>query len=491
MGEVRYAYIRLDLEEKLESVREKTLGEVDTANVFAIAETNPKVTGIAGDVVEQSILGYPPDSLQRPDILVDGIPTEVKTTGLRPSKKGQGLEAKEPMSITAVSLDTIAAEVFEDSNFWHKVEHMLIVYYLYDSDTTVKAAEYADFPIKGYQFHEFDPDEVETLAADWQLVHDFVQKTQDEHTSEAERRELYPLLSSALRKDLMLIDTAPKYPHPPRFRLKRSTVTAIARKNFGDKMEQLPRSYTTYAAIDMKLRTVTDEYAGRKVGDICAELGIPTLSKKGKEKKSVAEPLVVKLFGGEGKMSGIELFSKIGLAAKSIVLTKDGARTEDMKLFTIDFDELTDPDAEFEESLFYEFFANNQLLCVVFEEPSKEAPLVENVLRGFKRLTFDDAFIEGEVRPVWEEIRRLIATGELRFVTDIDKKTGKPRINKTGVVKGAPNLPKSKDGLIFLRGTSTDSTKKPEVVNGVRMYKQQVWVKGSYIAKRLDAEPWV
>lgn len=485
MGAIQYAYVRLDLEEKLESVRNKTLGEVDAANVFAITETNPKVTGIAGDVVEQSILGYPPDSEQRPDILVDGVPTEVKTTGLRPSKRGQGLEAKEPMSITAVSLDTIVAEDFAGSNFWHKVEHMLIVYYLYDSETTVKAADYAAFPIKGYQFHEFDPEEVAMLESDWQMVHDFVKRIQDEHPDEDERKELYPLLSSALRKDLMLIDTAPKYPHPPRFRLKRSTVTAIARKNFGDSMEQLPRSYTSYAAIDMKLRSVSEEYAGRTVGDICADFGIDAAS------KNVAEQMVVRVFDGTGKMGRIELFSKIGLAAKSVTLTREGKRTEDMKLFTIDFDEFADPAATFEESLFYEYFANNQLLCVVYEEPSLEAPLSDNVLKGFKRLSFDDAFIEGEVRRVWEEIRRLVTTGELRFVPTISKKTGKPVVNKTGVIQGAPNFPKSKDGLVFVRGTSTDSTRKPEIVNGIAMYKQQVWVKGTYIASRLDAEPWI
>ena len=485
MGAVSYAYVRLDLEDKLESVRGKTLGEVDTANVFAITKTNPKVTGIAGDVVEQSILGYPPDSLQRPDIIVDGVPTEVKTTGLRPSKRGQGLEAKEPMSITAVSLDTLADEEFEDSNFWHKVEHMLIVYYLYDSDSTVKAADYANFPIKGYQFHEFDADEVATLESDWQLVHDFVKHIQDEHPDEEERKRLYPLLSSALRRDLMLIDTAPKYPHPPRFRLKRSTVSAIARKNFGDSMEQLPRSYTSYAAIDMKLHAVSEEYAGKTIGTVCDSFGIDS------ESKNVAEQMVVRMFGASGKMSKIELFSKIGLTAKSVALTREGKRTEDMKLFTIDFDEFENPDATFEESLFYEFFANNQLLCVVYEEPSKDAPLAENLLRGFKRLTFDDEFIEKEVRPVWEKTHELIVTGTLRFVPSVSKKTGRPIINKTGVPKGAPNFPKSRHGLVFIRGTSTDSTHKPETVNGIAMYKQQVWVKGSYIAARLDEEPWI
>ena len=37
---------------------------------------------------------------------------------------------------------------------------------------------------------------------------------------------------------------------------------------------------------------------------------------------------------------------------------------------------------------------------------------------------------------------------------------GRPIVNRTGVTRSAPNLPKAKDGLVFVRGTSADSTKK-------------------------------
>ena len=138
----------------LDGCLNKTLGEVDSNNVFDRTIKHPKITGIAGDVIEQSVLGYPPDIRQEPDLDIDGVKTELKTTGMR--RKGSRYDAKEPMSITAVSPDTIVNETFLDSNFWHKLEHMLFVYYLYDSPSPVKAAQYADFPIKGYQFHEFD-----------------------------------------------------------------------------------------------------------------------------------------------------------------------------------------------------------------------------------------------------------------------------------------------------------------------------------------------
>lgn len=485
---MRPVYTWIELEGKLEKTLGKTLGEVDSKNVFAVTRTNPKVTGIAGDVIEQSVIGYSANSDQEPDLVIDGVETELKTTGLRRSKKGKGLEAKEPMSITAVSLDTIASEEFETSNFWHKAKRMLIVYYLYDSDTTVVAAQYAYFPIKGYQLHEFDEDEIEALKNDWTLVRDFVKKIQETYPDEESRKARYPKLSSALRKDLLLIDTAPKYPNPPRFRLKRSTVTAMARKCFGETMMQLPRSYTSYASIDAQLRKVAQEYAGETLGSIARRMGISYDA--GKQNKSLAEQFVTKAFGASGKMGSIELFAKIGLKAKTIAVTKAGARTEDMKLFTIDFDEFKECE-KFEDSLFFEYFNNNQLLCMVFEEPSVEAPLIENVFRGFKRVAFDDAFIDSEVRRVWERIKHLIENDELVDVVSYDQNTKQPVVNKTGVVKSAPNFPKSKDGVVFVRGTSGDSTHKPECVNGVRMYKQQVWVKGSYIASRIADEDWI
>lgn len=174
MGAFQYCSTWFELEDKLVACLGKTLGEVDVRDVFAKTKMNPKVTGIDSDVIEQSVIGYPSDSEQEPDLVIDGKETELKTTGLKRSKKDSGFEAKEPMSITAVSLNKISSEEFETSNFWHKAKRMLIVYCLYDSEKTVLAADYADFPIKGYQLHEFDDDEREALKNGWTLVRDYV-----------------------------------------------------------------------------------------------------------------------------------------------------------------------------------------------------------------------------------------------------------------------------------------------------------------------------
>jgi len=154
-----HIFTRKELDEKLSSVTNKTLGEVDVNHVFNKAIDKPKITGIAGDVIEQSVLGYPADNKQEPDLIVDGLHTELKTTGLRkPKRLGNSDDdkhfiAKEGVSITAVSPENITSQEFEDSYLWHKMEHMLFVFYHYNSYKVVPAYDYSTFKVLCIHFH--------------------------------------------------------------------------------------------------------------------------------------------------------------------------------------------------------------------------------------------------------------------------------------------------------------------------------------------------
>lgn len=469
---------RSDLERLLENALNKTLGEVDVNHVFDKTKTNPKITGIAGDVIEQSVLGLPVDNKQRPDLDVDGIDIELKTTGIKISKKDiNKYEAKEPMSITAVSPNRIINEAFDTSNFWHKLERMLLVYYHYASNKTVPAAEYANFYIRGYEFHEFNDEDKVRLKNDWEIVRDFIKNLQDAYDVPENQ---YPRLSSELRDKLMYIDTAPKWPNSPRFRLKRQLLNSIVQNHFGDSLEQLPRRYASYKEIDSKCSALTKQYSGKSVNELVNELKI-----EGAISKSISEQIAVRMFGGKSKkISKIELFSKIGLIGKTITLTTTGSRTEDMKLFTIDFEEWADEHAVFEDSTIYDYFANHQFICIIFEEPSSTSALADNKFIGFKRLTFSDEIIQSVVRKIWEEIRVLVNENKLKEEI-VCNKQNQPIINKNGTVKTSINFPKSKENIIFVRGTGQDSNDKAVKVNGISMYRQNVWLKGSYVVEAL------
>lgn len=465
------------LKMKLQEVVGKTLGEVDINGVFKRAERYSKITGIAGDVVEESVIGYGANSDQAPDLCIDGVDIELKTTGIRRSKKKAGAyEAKEPMSITAVSVDKIVEEYFEDSNFWHKIAHMLLVYYEYASEGKVEALGYRDFPIRGYQFYDCQGKDREILEQDWTIVRDFIIGLQNEFSNPAEQ---YPRISHELRSRLMFIDTAPKWPNPPRFRFKRSFVTALWQRYVEkEALEDLPDTYNSFSDIDARCHQAAQQYVGQTVSALVEMLGI-----EGKiDNKAIAEKAIIKIFRSKAKkLNHIRLFHDIDLIAKSITVTVEGARTEDMKLFKIDFTEWMDQEQVFENSEIYSYFAEHQFLYVVFEEPSESAPLAENRLLGFKRMAFDEEFIQTRVRWLWERVRYLLSSGGLQDMPQCDK-TGKMRINKNGVPSSAPNFPKSRENDVFVRGSGTDSRRKPETVQGIQMYAQYVWIKGGAMA---------
>ena len=62
----------------LEGAKGKTLGEVDKSHQFDRTKKNIKITGIAGDVIEQSVFGYERDSKQECDIEIDGVIVKMK-----------------------------------------------------------------------------------------------------------------------------------------------------------------------------------------------------------------------------------------------------------------------------------------------------------------------------------------------------------------------------------------------------------------------------
>lgn len=290
----------------------------------------------------------------------------------------------------------------------------------------------------------------------------------------------------------MLIDTAPKWPNRPRFRLKRSTVTTMVQKYFGKKFEQLEKEYNTYEELDEQLNGFTKQYKYKSIQELLQILDIPVnLNRAGDVSKSVTEQIVTRMFGAKSKkISKIELFSEIGLIAKTITQTKQGTRTEDTKLFKVDFDEWLDEKIRFEESSLYSDFSERQFLFIIFEEQDKEEKLLTNKFLGFKRVIFSEEFIEKQVKFIWDDVRNKVFSNSLHEEVILSKK-GDPIINKNGTIKTSVNFPKSKHNDVFFRGTGMDSSDKTITINGIDMYRQNVWIKGSVINRMLNSVDFI
>lgn len=511
-----HVYNKADLANRFDAVLGKTLEEIDTKGLFNHVQEFNLQKGVVGSLIEQCVLGYNPDSKQEADlVVVDGescIKTELKSTGmLLKADPKKHFVAKEPMSITAVGVYDIAEQDFWTSHFWNKLEHMLLVYYLYKADHPVTPYEYRLFPIKGYEFHKFDEADTEILKQDWEHVRELAVRVTAHHPGprtkewkEAVKQE-YIDVHGELRRVLNYVDLAPKF--PPRFRLKKPVVSAIISKHFGYQLEQLPGRYAVITDIDKKCRELTELYAGETIGQLTSRFGLPC-----GENKSICEKIAVAMFGGKSKkLNQIELFSRFGLIGKSIVMTPTGGRTEDMKLFHIDFNEMVRTEVveesegarpiQFEDSELYAYFADHEFLCIMYEEPAKEHvideltgkrkekkhPLGMNKFIGFKRLVFSDEFIDTTVRKLWDDTRGKVMNGTLEDVPEMSG--GKVKILRSGDISSAPNFMKSSENTVFVRGSATDASHKTECVNGIRMLPQYVWIKGTAVIDELKNTP--
>lgn len=515
-----HIYEKTDLVKRFDNILGITLEEVDNKGFFERIQAYSLQKGVAGSLIEQCVLEYEPDSKQEADLIVndgdESLRTELKTTGMVISDTPRThYVAKEPMSITAVGVYDIADQTFETSHFWEKLEHMLIVYYHYLADHPVEAYEYRTFPIKGYEFHEFDDIETETLRQDWEYVRALASRIISHYPGERNKewkeavKQEYIDTHGELRSVLSYIDLAPKF--PPRFRLKKPVVSSIIAKHFGYELEQLPGRYSSISDIDAKCEELTNTYKGQTIKQLAELFGREVYSSNGKEKKGIAEEIIISMFGGQSKkLNQIKLFEQFGIIGKSIVLTANGGRTEDMKLFHVDFDEIArttivdsegiERSYEFEDSELYSYFADHEFLCIIFQEPTPmlaemdvncdfilEQPkeiLANNTFVGFKRLVFSDEFIDSVVRRLWEDIRDKIMNNRLVDVVQL-KKDGNPVVNPNGEISSAPNFMKASQNAIFLRGSGKDSNDKTEMVNGIKMLPQYIWIKGTSIVEKL------
>lgn len=494
----------------LEGIKGKTLGEVDTSHQFARTERSEKITGIAGDVIEQSVFGYERDSKQECDIEIDGVLTELKTTGVRVPKSdlknvmgktGDAynvyLGAKEGISITGVTLEPTIQTDFLTSHFWEKSEHLLIVFYEYKSYDVVPASSYAQFPIVDYCYNSFSEEEKAKLRNDWEIVRDHLQNIYSAYPKQEERNKQLVGFTHLLRPNLLLIELVPGFKkksndtyQKPRYRLKQTFVDYIVRGHFNKSrasMEiELKESFSSFVQLDAKCQMLTAKYRGKTLPQLKQMLGIDA------DTKDIAAKCILRMFDADcNRLNQIADFAKAGIIVKTITVTPKGGRTEDMKLKHIDFAEWADRDIDFEESEVYEYFCEHSFLCPIFCEHDSTNQS-KTVFEGFKRFAFDDQFIENEVRRTWEKSRKLIHRNELKWEYLYDKE-GNKRMNGRGAYMGAPNFPKSSEYTVFFRGGADASTEetRTECVNGISMLPQYFWLKGSFIANKLQVIPYI
>lgn len=516
-------FLRTELDKILPKIENKTFEEVDKKNLFEtqkdILTTSSMDKGIFGKVIEYSVLDMELDQKSEPDIDIDYIGTseayrkvertEIKTTGLV-NKEKIGLVPKERVSVTAVSIGNIEKENFNHSAFWHKIEHLLWIFYEYKYKGREKKLNertgkyiYKNIPYSpyeqrhfvilnvGYQHMKDCPDDYAKLKHDWQVIHDYLVAVQDK-SQEDKEKNWWPMLHTNTKAQLWYIDIAPRYPNKPRLAFKNSYVTTVYDTMFRNgKYEVLDTTYSSYDELNAMLHEKAELYAGKCLSQIACDLGWEYSSA---ENKNLTEAIATAFFDNKiKKLNRIDMFCKAGIICKTITLNSKYTNTENgTKLFTIDLEEFSDPGISYEESNYYEYFSSHRFLVIIFQESDDRQPNDLHKFLGFKWISFDD-LLYTDCKKFWDDTRDKIINNKVEEKYDLTK-DGKIKVTpKTKVKQTYLNFLKSSENNIFLRGTGNDAKDKTWIFNGkaaddsdiIHAYSQQVWIKGSYITTKL------
>ncbi|MEI2438044.1 restriction endonuclease, partial [Priestia megaterium] len=146
-----------------------------------------------------------------------------------------------------------------------------------------------------------------------------------------------------------------------------------------------------------------------------------------------------------------------------------------MSFKNIDFQLWTNE--EWENSYIRKTFYETKFLFVIFEfkEKKKDNPNREPYFKGIKLWNMPVTTIENEIKQLWEEVNRLIATG-----VQIEYKPYGKKLREYN------NFPKKNfNGVTHIRPKGQNGEDKVTLPNGQVITKQCYWLNDTYIASLL------
>lgn len=389
-----HIYTSQELISILDKCKGLSLGTLDTQHVFDKVDSD-RINGIAGNVIEQSVLQYASNPEQAPDLIVDNQPVELKTTGLKKTTRKPYYAAKERLTITAVSPQNIINEDFETSHFYQKTNRLLFIYYFYNSNKVVRATEYANFIFQDYQFFSFTGNDLKEVKREWLSIRNTYKQFANDYKSEEARNQL---------RNLNYLEVVAKKTNP-RIAISQKYFNVIVRQFFGEQFEPILKETTSTSFED----TVINMFAPF-VGLSQAELGSKlNVSIPKKNPKAVNPQIARKILNLQIDIQQAEEFQKAGIAVKVLTATENKGKMrrtkEALKIENFfDFTELTKE--TWEDSKLHNYLFDTKFLLVVFEIVNDV-----QVFRGVKFWQVPISDLEGLIKQTWLRTKRTITDG--------------------------------------------------------------------------------
>ena len=473
MGTVKLEYDEFDpvsIEEYARKLIGKTFLEVCEEDIgkqsiikeegnYKADHENKKRKGGLGELIEERYFHYHSNNDARPDFDKAGV--ELKVTPYKKNKNGS-ISAKERLVLTMIDYYSVINENFFESHMWQKARLILLIYYLYDKEIKDRL-NYEIGYVKLFSPPESD---MKIIQHDFEVITQKIREGKAHELSEADTLYLGAAPKASSSKDRRKQPCSDELAKPRAFAFKNSYMTYVLNHYI------IPDKNTYEPIIKKNIDETFEEYIINTINQYrnytVDELCDLFYSDNEKIPKSLGALLVYRMLEIKGNQA--EEFVKANIVIKTIRLKemtaiKDKIK-ENMSFPTFKFKELVEE--EWEDSAFGNYLRETRFLFVVYKYDVNE----KLRLKGCQFWNIPYADLEGNVKTVWEQTKKVIQNG-----LKIEVKKGKL----------SSNLPaKSENPVCHVRPHGKNSEDRYELPDGRTYPKQCFWLNNTYITSQLE-----
>lgn len=357
-----------------------------------------KGKGNFGQILEKFYFGYEPNSDAEPDFKEAGI--ELKSSPLKTLKNGE-FRSKERLVLNIINYLEVHKENFENSSFWKKNAHLLLVFYLHDKDLDL-----LDYIIKLVDDWKYPNEDLKIIKHDWETIN---QKIKDGKAHELSEGDTFYL--GACTKGSTALKSYRDQPFNKEkakqraYSLKQGYVNHIIanisqEENavYGKIIEQ-PEILDVLQSIEDVVISKFQPFYGKSAEQIEQELGLELNSKA----KSYFANLTNAILGLKLGQK-IEEFEKADIQVKTIRLKENNLPKEDISFPTFEYQKLIETDwedSDFKNILESKFF-------FVFYQFEGDNLILRKV--KFWNMSYSDII---EAKSVWDKMKTTISKGKI------------------------------------------------------------------------------
>jgi len=434
------------------SLREKCGNEIESHGY--------KGKGNFGQLVEKFYFGYEPNSKAEADFVEVGM--ELKSSPLKKLKNGE-IRSKERLVLNIINYLKVYNENFEESSFWKKNAHLLLIFYLHE-----KEKDLLDYLIKLVDDWKYPNQDLQIIKQDWETIN---QKIKDGKAHELSEGDTFYLgactKGSTAEKSLRNQPFNDVKAKQRAYSLKQGYVNHII-ANIAQEEQAVYGKILTQESIFEHLPSIEEIVISKFepfYGKTSIEIEEHFNLELNRRAKSYFANLTNAILGLELGQK-IEEFEKADIQVKTIRLKENDLPKEDISFPTFEYQELVETDwedSDFKNILESKFF-------FVFYQFEGENLILRKV--KFWNMPYSDIL---EAKNVWEEMVKTVSNGEIvKEVTEKGvRKTYFPKKTENKVSHVRPHARNAAD---------TYELPVADKLTGLTEYtKHCFWINASYV----------